>query len=93
MGLTGNPSAFRRWMIAGPEQARLLKEFESQLNGYCEEHDFHHHEQSVSVQELFKNYVCDLCSIITTMGNLFLDDDTDLLVLNTRNCASEDVQG
>ena len=24
VGLTENPSAFRRWMIAGPEQARLL---------------------------------------------------------------------
>ena len=25
VGLTENPSAFRKWMIAGPEQARLLK--------------------------------------------------------------------
>lgn len=28
VGLTENPSAFRKWMVAGPEQARLLKEFE-----------------------------------------------------------------
>ena len=28
VGLTENPSAFRKWMTAGPEQARLLKEFE-----------------------------------------------------------------
>lgn len=27
--LTENPSAFRKWMLAGPEQARLLREFES----------------------------------------------------------------
>ena len=27
VGLTENPSAFQRWMTAGPEQARLLKEF------------------------------------------------------------------
>lgn len=25
VGLTENPSAFRKWMVAGPEQARLLK--------------------------------------------------------------------
>jgi hypothetical protein len=28
VGLTENPSAFRKWMVAGPEKARLLKEFE-----------------------------------------------------------------
>ena len=78
-------------MIAGPEQARLLKEFESQLSGHYDEQDLHHHEQSVSVQELFKKHVCDLYSTIITMGNPFLDDYTDLLVLNTRNCASDDV--
>ncbi len=32
VGLTENPAAFGRWMVAGPEQARLLQEFEvSQL--------------------------------------------------------------
>ena len=29
VGLTENPSAFRKWMVTGPEQARLLKEFEA----------------------------------------------------------------
>ncbi len=47
VGLTENPIAFRRWMVGGPEQARLLKEFERQLS--------------------------------------------ELLVLNTRNCASDEV--
>ena len=31
VGLTENPSAFRRWMVAGPEQARLLSEFEGHI--------------------------------------------------------------
>ena len=31
IGLTENPSAFRKWMIAGPEQACLLKEFEQEF--------------------------------------------------------------
>ena len=29
VGLTENPSAFKKWMIAGPEKARLLTEFEN----------------------------------------------------------------
>ena len=28
VGLTGNPGALRRWMVAGPEIARLTTEFE-----------------------------------------------------------------
>ena len=31
VGLTENPSAFRKWMTAGPEQARLMKEFEREF--------------------------------------------------------------
>jgi len=31
VGLTENPKAFKRWMVAGPEQARLLIEFEDQF--------------------------------------------------------------
>ena len=31
VGLTENPSTFRKWMIAGPEQARFLKEFECEF--------------------------------------------------------------
>ncbi len=29
VGLTENPAAFRKWMIAGPEQARRGKDFDS----------------------------------------------------------------
>ena len=79
MGLTENPSAFRHWMVAGPEQACLLNEFESQLSGHYDEENVH---QSVSVLELFKNHVCVLYSSIINMGNL---------VLNTCNCANDDI--
>ena len=30
IGLTGNPGALRRWMVAGPEIARITTEFEEQ---------------------------------------------------------------
>ena len=92
VGLTENPTAFRRWMVAGPEQARLLKEFENEMQPEGEELNWRsQHEQCMSIQERFKKHVCDLCETITTMGNPFLDDCQELLVLDSRNCASENV--
>ena len=60
--------------MAGPEQARLLKEFESQLSSNSENAHKLHHEQCLSVQELFKKNVKDLCGTISNMGNPLLDD-------------------
>ena len=44
VGLTESPSAFRKWMVSGPEQARILKEFEEQYisNLSDSESGFHH---------------------------------------------------
>ena len=84
IGMTENPATLRRWIVAGPEQARLLKEFESQLSNSEDAHKLHH-EQCLSVQELFKKNVIDLCGTISNMGNPFLDDCPELLFLNTRH--------
>lgn len=91
IGLTENPASLRRWIVAGPEQARLLKEFESQLSPDTGESHWQHHEQFLSVQESFKKNVQDLCDTISNMGNPFLDDCPELLVLHTHNCADEAV--
>ena len=34
IGLTGNPGALRRWMVAGPEIATMITEFEDQARQY-----------------------------------------------------------
>lgn len=44
VGLTQNPSAFRKWLLAGPEQARLIQEFEEQFMIEKEGEYFHHEE-------------------------------------------------
>lgn len=90
VGLTENPSAFRRWMVAGPEQARILTEFESQFLE-SEEHNNQQHEQSYSAQQLFHKQVKSLSEVISCMGNPFMDDCPELLVLDTRNCANDAV--
>ncbi len=63
VGLTENPSAFRRWMTAGPEQARLLKKFEEQFVE-SKSHSEKHHEQTPSLQEAFKKEVNCLSEVI-----------------------------
>ncbi len=44
VGLAQNPSAFRKWLLAGPEQARLIQEFEEQFVIEKEEACVHHDE-------------------------------------------------
>lgn len=56
VGLTENPVAFRRWMTAGPELARLLRQYEDE---YLHDDDpknpanFEHHEQGLAAQKTF----------------------------------------
>ena len=77
VGLTENPTAFRRWMVAGPEQARLLTEFESQFmeeeNSWCKQH-----EQGLSAQNLFQKHANSKYQTMTTMGNPFKDNCLEL---------------
>ena len=76
VGLTESPVAFRRWMVAGPETARVLQEFENQLKG------------ETNVDEKNKHHEV---STISEMGNPFKDDCPELLALDTRNCADASV--
>ena len=49
IGLMTDPRALRRWMVAGPEVARMVTEFETlQAHGQSTEHC--HHEQHPGVQ-------------------------------------------
>ena len=56
VGLTENPSAFRKWMLSGPEQAQLLKEFECQyFSDLSDAESGFHHEEGFSTQKVLKN--------------------------------------
>ena len=88
VGLTENPPAFRRWMLAGPEIARLLTQFEDENLPDDDPEipkNFKHHEQGLSTQTAFQKQV------IRRMGNPFLDDFSDLVTLNRRNFMDESV--
>ncbi len=90
VGLTENPSAFKKWMIAGPEQARFITEFEREYMHATEENN-HHHEEDLSTQKTFKEQSLGLAQIICDMSNPFLDDGPELLALDSRNVIDSSV--
>jgi len=81
VGLTDNPAALRRWMVAGPEIARIVADFE---NFNAQSRDNRHHEQEPAVQEVFKKHVRSLTDVIEEMGNPFREESQDLLVLHSK---------
>ena len=52
VGLTENPEALRRWMVTGPEMARLIGEFEVSTMKK-KKTDFRHYEQTKHAQMTF----------------------------------------
>ena len=90
VGLTENSSAFQKWMLAGPEQARLLQEFEKE--SLSEETKRHlHHEESFATQRTFKQQALSLINTIKELGNPFLNDTQELLTLDTQDVVSDSV--
>lgn len=72
IGLTENPAAFRWWMVAGPEQARVLIDFKSQIDSATNSSHLHH-KQNTACQNRFQKHDSDLCHTISYMGNPFQD--------------------
>lgn len=81
IGLTENPKALRRWMVAGPEVARLITEFE---NDTISNKDHRHHEQTPAAQASFKKDVQSLVATIDTLGNPFEESGEDLISLSSK---------
>ena len=87
VGLTENPCALRRWMISGPEMARLVSEFEASMTTEVEVQGADHHEVQRSFQVSFFKDVKSLVTTIEDFGNPFLEESEDLIVLDTKEIA------
>lgn len=90
--LLQNPKALLRWMVAGPELARVIEEFEISFldQGTSVQSDkipLKHHEHTVSSQAVFAKQVDTLVRVIEDMGNPFMKESDDLLVLDSRDIA------
>jgi len=91
VGLTDkfdNPSALRCWMVAGPEVARVIEEFQDG-NQYWRRQtaDTRHHDQTPSVQASFVKDVRSLAGVIEEMGNPFEEESQDLVILDIKDIA------
>ncbi|KAG1664759.1 Flotillin-1 [Nymphon striatum] len=84
VGLTDNPSALRRWMVAGPEVARVIEEFQD-VSQHCRQKkaDTRHHDQTPSVQTSFVKDVRSLVDVIEEMGNPFEEESQDVVKLSS----------
>jgi len=92
VGLLDNPNALQRWMVAGREVARVIGEFEmAQVHHHDNKVQTLHHDQTESIQKSFDKDVRSLVSVFEELGNPFLEETTDILVLDTKEVASPSV--
>lgn len=66
--LTESPGALLRWMVVGPEHARMTQAFEESIPSETKE-DTRHHEQVPGVQVLFKKDFASVVSSFEEVGN------------------------
>ncbi|VDI50437.1 Hypothetical predicted protein [Mytilus galloprovincialis] len=89
IGLTENMAQLQRWMVSGPEMARVINEFQTSQEWIKRDQskgpDVRHHEQTKSKETAFSNQVKASCAVFEEMGNPFQEQSTDLLILDTRN--------
>ena len=85
-----NQRALLWWMVAGPEIAQAVDDFETNcLNGSIvgniDESKLKHHEDTEFVKKTFAKEVKVLVAVIDEMGKPFMEESCDLLVLDSRN--------
>ncbi|KAK3912859.1 Chromosome-associated kinesin KIF4 [Frankliniella fusca] len=86
IGLTQNPTALRRWMLAGPEVTNLLLEFREETDDG--EDLLSHHEQYKAFQHDFLAKCSSLKESFETFSNPFTERLENLVALDTRIFAS-----
>ena len=85
VGLTECPAALQRWMVSGPEMARVINDFDISVDSALCTSDMRHHEQRPGVQKISLQYVTSLKATIDEYINSFLETSGDLLVLDSRD--------
>jgi len=91
IGVTEDPSALRRWMIAGSEVSHLVAQYESASEAKDANENTKHHEQTEHTQKAFFDKVQKLYTVMKDMGNPFMDETGDLFTLDTKSIANHSV--
>ena len=74
-------------MVAGPEVASVIVEFDDFNMHPSNQEETRHHEETPSVQNTFARDVRSLLAVIEELGNPFEEDSHDLMVLDTKEIA------
>ena len=80
VGITENPNALRRWMVSGPEVARVISEFESGILAQIsrsKKNNLKYHEETPSIQSAFQKNVKALVTTMEEIGNPFLKESEE----------------
>ena len=91
VGLAECPAALQRWMLSGPEMARVSNDFDRAVDCALCTSDTRHHEQRPGVQKISLQDVMSLKATIDEYSNPFLETSGDLLVLDTRDTVEKSV--
>lgn len=84
VGIITDQKKLTRWMVDGPEIARVIQEFQCGLKSSSIE-NLRHHEQTASIQQAFLKDVKSLVATINEKGNPFEERSANLLVLHSRD--------
>ena len=87
VGVTEDPSALRRWSVAGPEVSHLVEQYQVESEAKETPEHTHHHEQTPHAQRVFLERVHKLYQVLEAMGNPFNEDSADLYSLDTKDVA------
>ena len=89
IGMTEDPSALRRWMIAGPEVSHLVAQYEAACGTKEGTEHTSHHEETERAQRVFLQKVEKLSQATQDMGNPFQEESWDQLSLDTKDIAHQ----
>ena len=89
IGVTEDPSALRRWMIAGPEVSHLVAQYEVACGAKMSAEHTSHHEETERAQRVFLEKVEKFSKAMQDMGNPFQEDNRDLRTLDTNDIAHQ----
>ena len=91
IGLTEDPGALRRWMVAGPHLSIVITEYERTIDNSQAGTNQTHHEHNTTQQQAFADYVRSLVAVMDELGNPFLDQTKELVTIDSQNVMPHNV--
>ncbi len=80
-GILDKPDALLKWMVAGPEIAFIVQEYEDLLGRGGSASETHHHEDTPSFEKRFAKDVSSFAAVLEREGNPFEEEDGVLVTL------------